>query len=145
MTICWTSSSLMELENILCLGAGNMEKEFILCSLLEKGTWLLFAWGTTMQMRLSKFASRGITSGKQSLAFSWHPKVGEAEKWLAGSLPSLSRLSTEQKAQGFCAVFLETGFEPVNQCSVEGFLHKLVSLSTLQLLGPGSDLRNDCI
>lgn len=85
-------------------------------------------------------ASRSIISGKLSLGLSWCPEVGEAEKQLAGSLNSSSRLSTEHEAQGFCAVFLETRLEPTHRCSVEGCLHARVSLSTLQFLGSGSEL-----
>lgn len=119
-----------------------MEKQFKLCSLtpLEKGTWLVITCCKTTQMRLSNTASRSIISGKLSLVLSWCPEVGEAEKQLAGSLRSSSRLSAEHEAQGFCAVFLETRFEPTHRCSVEGFLHKHVSLSTVQLLGPDSEL-----
>lgn len=101
---------------------------------------MVITWGKTRQMRLSKIASRSIISGKLSLGLSWCPEVGEAEKQLAGSLRSSSRLSAEHEAQGFSAVFLETGFEPTHRCSAEGFLHEHLSLSTLQFLGPASEL-----
>lgn len=92
--------------------------------------------GKTMQMRL--IVSRSIISGRLILALSWCPELGEAEKHLADILCFSSRLSAEYA--GFHAVFLETRFEPMHQCSVKGFLHKHMSLSTLQFLEPYSKL-----
>lgn len=81
----------------------------------------MIKWNKTMYMRLSNIASRNIISGKLSLALSWCLEVGEAEKHLGGCLHSSFRLSAEHEAHVFCALLLETRFEPMHQCSVEGF------------------------
>lgn len=92
-----------------------------------------------MEVRLSNTASRSLISRKISLALSC-PEVGEAEKQLACSLCSSSRLPAEGEAHCSCAVFLGTSLEPMHPCSVEGFLLELLSVSRLKFLGPDSKL-----